>query len=90
MVVYVVTNSIFASHYYPQNRTNFKGVYDSKEKAWEAIERDYYSLLRSIKETKYTIRGIRINCCGLTIEYEDFIEDIYVCETFDITETEIK
>lgn len=90
MTVYVLIKSLFASHHYPQNRTNCKGVYDSKEKAWEAIERDYYSLLKIIEETKYTIQGVRIDSYGLTIEYENFIEDLYFCETFDIIETEIK
>ena len=92
MTVYVLIKSLFASHHYPQNRTNCKGVYDSMEKAWEAIERDYYSLLKIIEETKYTIRGVRIDCYSheLTIEYENFIEDFYFCETFDIIEAEIK
>ena len=90
MSVYVLMKTSDDSHQYLRISTVFRGVYDSKEKAWEAIERDYYSLLKIIEETKYTIRGVRINSCGLTIEYENFIEDLYFCETFDILETEIK
>ena len=90
MSVYVLMKTSDNSHQYPLISTVFKDVYDSIEKAWKAIERDYYSLLKIIDETKYTIRGVRINSCGLTIEYENLIEDLYFCETFDIIEAEIK
>ena len=90
MTVYALTKHTHASHHYPTDRTEFKGIYDSIEKAWEAIEHDYYPLLKNIEELKYKIRGVRINSCGLTIEYEKFFEDLYFCEMFDILETEVQ
>lgn len=90
MTVYVLLKSSDDSRNYPRIVTVFKGVYDSKEKAWEAIERNYYPLLKIIEETKYTIRGVRIDSDELIIEYENFIEDLYFYETFDIIETEVK
>ena len=90
MTVYVLMQTSDASHHYPRIVTIFKGVYDSKEKAWEAIEREYYPLLKIIEEHKYKIRSIRIDSSALTVECEDFIEDFYFCETYNILETEVK
>ena len=90
MTVYVLMQTSDASHHYPRIITIFKGVYESKEKAWEAIEREYQPLLKIIEEYKYTIRGIYIDSSSLTVEYENFVEDFYCCETYDILETEVK
>lgn len=90
MTVYVLMKTSDDGRHYPRIVTVFKGVYDSKEKVWEAIERNYYPLLKIIEETKYTIRRVNIDSDGLTIEYENFIEDLYFYEAFDILETEVK
>ena len=90
MTVYILTKTIFESWNYPQVHTNFKGAYGSIEKAWKAIEQDYYPLLKIIEELKYTIRNVRIDATGLAISYENFLDDHYYKETFYIETVEVQ
>lgn len=91
MVYVLLYRNVSISGYVSSGDTSYvEGVFDNKEKVWYVIEKMFYNHIEKVQEQSYKIKSVIIKENVLRMDYENFPEDLYGTDYYEILEMRIQ